>query len=168
MTERDAAWMARTLARFTPEMVDALANLGNFTDRDSTRYLATVLEGRLERILDRYLTRLSPVTDLQITGQSLLCGLDLAEWRRVREPERFRYKAYVAGAPRSVVRGTGGNICVPLPRVAGDGGLRDDAPERYVRVSIEDGVAAGSLNVYLYDLGPTRGYRLAGLERPYP
>jgi hypothetical protein len=29
-------------------------------------------------------------------------------------------------------------------------------------------VARGVLVAYLYDLGPTRGYRLVGLERPEP
>jgi hypothetical protein len=35
-------------------------------------------------------------------------------------------------------------------------------------VAIQDGVARGSLVAHLYDLGPTRGYRLAGIERPEP
>jgi hypothetical protein len=35
-------------------------------------------------------------------------------------------------------------------------------------VTIADGVASGALVAQLYDLGPTRGYRLAGLERPEP
>ena len=47
-----------------------------------------------------------------------------------------------------------------------DGGVADDAPERYVRVRIEDGVAKGPLVADLYDLGPSRGFRLVGLERP--
>ena len=32
MTERDGAWMARILARFTPEMVEALGRMGQFSD----------------------------------------------------------------------------------------------------------------------------------------
>ena len=166
MTERDGAWMARILARFTPEMVDALAEHGGFTDPANLRYLAQVLRGRLDRILDRYLTRLSPIADLRVEGGDRLCGRDLAEWRAVRRADRFQYSARISGAGLPVTRAAGGFICVLLPRVAGDGGARDDAPERYVRVSIEDGVATGSLNAYLYDLGPTRGYELAGLERP--
>jgi hypothetical protein len=35
-------------------------------------------------------------------------------------------------------------------------------------VRIEDGVAKAPLVVHLYDLGPSRGYFLAGLERPDP
>jgi hypothetical protein len=65
-----------------------------------------------------------------------------------------------------VERSAGGVVCATLPRVAPDGGSADDAPSRYVRVRIEDGVARGPLIAHLYDLGPARGYRLAGLERP--
>ena len=53
-----------------------------------------------------------------------------------------------------------------LPHVAAEGGPAFDAPERYFRVVVEDGVARGPLVAYLYDLGPSRGFRLGGLERP--
>lgn len=53
-----------------------------------------------------------------------------------------------------------------MPHVAADGGSPDDAPERYLRVALTDGVARGPLVAHLYDLGPTRGFRLVGLERP--
>jgi hypothetical protein len=61
-----------------------------------------------------------------------------------------------------------GTMCMSVPHLQPDGGLPDDAKERYVRVSIGDGVARGLLIVDLYDLGPSRGYRLVGLERPEP
>lgn len=167
MTERDAAWMARILARFTPEMVRTLAEMGKLTDPANTAYLNHVLEGRLEKILERYLTRLSPVTDVHIEGSSRLCGVDLAEWRRLRSPGAFRYTARLLGGGWSTVeRRPGAEVCVVLPHVAPDGKMADDAPARYVRVRVEDGVARGPLIAHLYDLGPVRGYRLAGLERP--
>ena len=75
MTERDAAWMARILARFTPEMVRVLAEAGRFSDPRNTEYVAQVLQGRLDRILERYLTRLSSITDVEIDRQDRLCGL---------------------------------------------------------------------------------------------
>jgi len=125
------------------------------------------LEGRLERILDRYLTRLSPIADLHTEGKSTLCGIDVAEARSVREPDRFRYAAHLeTGGEAAVTKADGGRICATLPHVAPDGGPPDDAPERYVRVRIEDGVARGPLVAHLYDLGPTRGYVLVGVERP--
>jgi hypothetical protein len=46
------------------------------------------------------------------------------------------------------------------PRVASD-----DA-RRYVIVDLENGYARGPLRAHLYDLGPTVGYRLVGIERP--
>jgi len=166
MTERDAAWMARILARFTPEMVRTLAEIGRFEDPSNTDYLEHVLAGRLARILERYLTRLSPISDVHLEGHDRLCGIDLAEWRGLRAPGAFAYRARVVNAGwLPVERRSGAQICVTLPHSAPDRGVPDAAPERYVRVRIEDGISVGPLVVHLYDLGPTRGYFLAGLER---
>ena len=167
MTERDAAWMARILARFTPQMVRTLAEMAKFADPASTDYLESTLEGRLAKILERYLTRVSPIAGVHVEGASVLCGIDLAEWRGLREASAFRYTARVVGGGWvSVERRSGAQVCVALPHVARDGGVADDDPSRYVRVRIEDGVAPGPLVAHLYDLGPSRGYKLAGLERP--
>jgi len=167
MTERDGAWMARILARFTPDVVDGLARMADYSNPDDVAYLREVLEGRLEKILQRYLTRLSPIADVHVEGTNEVCAVDLAEWRALRDPSAFRYTARVLGHGWTTVeRRAGAELCVLLPHVARDGGVSDDAPSRYVRVRIEDGVARGPLVVHLYDLGPARGYRLAGLERP--
>lgn len=166
MTERDGAWMARILARFTPEMVHGLAEIGRFTNPLNTEYLAKVLEGRLERILERYLTRLSSIADVRMKDADRLCGFDLAEWRRVRAVEQFRYTAESSRTgPVPLERQGGGNICMRPPHVAPDGVLADDAQARYVVVTVRDGVAPGPLRAHLYDLGPVRGYRLVGIER---
>ena len=169
MTERDGAWMARILAHFTPEMVATLAKMGDFTDPGNTAFLATTLQGRLDRLLERYLTKLSPIADLRMENGSTLCGVDLAEWRGLRDPARFFYRSrsHKSGW-LTVTRRPAGGVCVTLPHVAADGGSRDDAPERYVSIVIEDGVAKGPLVAHLYDLGPSRGYRLVGIERPEP
>lgn len=167
MTERDGAWMARIMARITPEMIRVLGELAKFTDPTDTAFLETTLEGRMQRVLERYLTRLSPIADVHVEGSSALCAVDLAEWRGLRDPERFLYAARLLPGPwLSVERRPGSQLCVTLPHVAADGGLPDEARERYVRVRIQDGVATGPLMAHLYDLGPTRGYRLVGLERP--
>jgi hypothetical protein len=96
----------------------------------------------------------------------------MAETRQLRSPAEFRYDARLSSGvseqPVPVARQPEGGICATLPHVAADGGARDDAAERYVRVTIADGVARGVLVVHLYDLGATRGYRLVGLERPEP
>ncbi|HXX66848.1 MAG TPA: hypothetical protein VEK07_06690 [Polyangiaceae bacterium] len=167
MTERDAAWMARILARLTPEMIRTLVEMARFADPANTEYLEHVLSGRLAKILERYLTRVSPIGNVRVEGRERVCGVNLAEWRRLREPAQFRYAArMVGGSWLAVERRPGAEVCVALPHVASDGGRPDAAAERYVRVRIEDGVARGPLVVHLYDLGPTRGYFLVGLERP--
>jgi hypothetical protein len=166
MTERDGAWMARILSRFSRSNVKALADDAAFTDPKQTEYLAEVLEVRLEKILERYLTRLSPIGDVRVEGTDQLCGIDFAEARAVREPERFAYRAHTKTAWLPVTRAAGGKVCATLTHSAPDGGPAADAPERYLRVVIDDGVAKGPLVAYLYDLGPAGGFRLAGLERP--
>jgi hypothetical protein len=172
MTERDGAWMARILAHFTPEMVEALGRAGKFSDSRKTTYLTSVLQGRLDRILERYLTRLSPLAGVHVAGADGLCAEDLAETRHLRPSTEFHYDAQLANRaaeePLAVARQADGTICVSLPHVAADAGVRDDAPDRYVRIRVTDGVAQAPLVAHLYDLGPTRGYRLAGLERPQP
>jgi hypothetical protein len=157
MSERDGAWMARILSRFTPEMVRALAELGRFTDPTNTTYLASVLQGRLDRILERYLLRLSPIADVHLVSPTRICAVDLAEQRRLRDPTAFHYRAAThRGAPLAVTR-QGSSVCVDLVH---DG-------YRYVVVDIEDGVARGKLLVHLYDLG-NDGFKVVGLERPSP
>jgi hypothetical protein len=167
MTERDGAWMTRILARFTPEMVRALAEMGRFSDPGDTAYIATVLNGRLERILARYLTRLSPLVDARIEHGNRLCALDLAKWRRVRDAHLFRYAARLSDKHAlPVTPREDGTVCVQLPQRTIDPTVRDDAPVRYVVVEISNGVAPGPLVGHLYNLGPKRGYRLVGIERP--
>jgi hypothetical protein len=173
MTERDGAWMARILAHFTPEMVETFGQMAKLSDPRKTAYLTSVLQGRLDKILQRYLTRLSPLANVRVIGTDRLCADDLAEARRLRPAEEFRYDAQLsnggAETPLSVERQpTESGICLTLPRVAADGGPPDDAAQRYVRVRIANGVARGPLVAHLYDLGSARGYRLAGLERPEP
>ncbi len=156
-TERDKAWMARIVARFTPSDVDALAKAGEFADPSDAEYLSAVLRARQQRILERYLTRLSPITDVTLEGDRL-CAVDLAERRGLRPPSVFRYDARAAeGDWFPVEREPGGRLCVTLHH----GGAR------YLRVAIADGVARGVLVAHLYDLGAP-GFRLVGLERPSP
>ncbi|HXN31180.1 MAG TPA: hypothetical protein VN894_04935, partial [Polyangiaceae bacterium] len=77
------------------------------------------------------------------------------------------YTGRFAGGPwLTVERRAGAEVCLSLPHIAVRGGAGADGSTRYVRVRIADGVAAGPLVAHLYDLGPTIGYRLAGIERP--
>jgi hypothetical protein len=185
MTERDGAWMARILARFTPEMVEVLGGMGKFSDPGNTAYLTSVLQGRLDKILERYLTRLSPLADVHVEGADQLCAEDLARTRRLRPEGAFHYEArlHVSGVGSPPSSGSSdavspygldlpitlrpeGMVCVTVPHLEAQSRAADSETARYARVTVADGVARGSLVAYLYDLGATRGYRLAGIERP--
>jgi hypothetical protein len=169
MTEHDGAWMARILARFTPAMVHELAVMGKFSDASDTEFLATVLEGRLEKILLRYLSRLSPLANVRVENGDSLCAVDLAEQRRLTGDTSFRYEARILRGPALAVSRAGdGGICVALPRLVTDRASPSDPSAPYVTVVVSDGFAAGALLVHLYDLGPARGYVVAGVERPGP
>jgi hypothetical protein len=59
-----------------------------------------------------------------------------------------------------------GRLCLTLPHVAADGGAPDGDASRYVVVTVLNGQAPGRLRAHLYDLGPSRGFKLVGIERP--
>jgi hypothetical protein len=169
-TERDNAWMARILARFDRDDIEALVGLGQFSKPEHAEYLADVLEQRLELILERYLLRLSPISDLVLYEGNHLCAVDLARRRFLREAEVFQYTASWRGAnreePLPVETGEDGVLCMKLPRVAAAESAPPDAAERYVIVTVANGVARYALRAHLYDLGANAGYRLVGIERP--
>jgi len=162
-TERDNAWMARILSRFDRADIAALVTLGRFSRAEHARYLAEVLERRLELILERYLLRLSPLADLALEPDGRLCGTDLARRRQLRSERAFRYQALFSRgqerAQRPVATFDQGRFCVALPS-------RPSHAERYAVVTIRNGAARYALRVHVYDQGPPSGYRLLGIERP--
>ena len=167
-TERDNAWMARILSRFERAELRDLVELGRFTKPEHAAYLADVLEGRLQRILERYFARLSPISDLRVTEADQLCGIDLARRRNVWPRERFRYSAVEQTSEGAVavpiLPGADGALCVNVTRWRRDP-ARAGQP-RYVILTIRNGVSEYALRVHLFDRGAARGYRLLGLERP--
>jgi hypothetical protein len=171
-TEHDNAWMARILSRFDYADVKALVSLGKFTKPEAGEFLAQVLEMRLRKIVERYLLRLSPIADVRVDENNVLCGVDLARRRNARPESAFAYGAELRSpAGRSalrVERRPAGEICMPLAHFAKDGGSPDDDASRYARVRISNGASKGLLEAHVYDLGPVKGFRLVGLERPDP
>ena len=168
MTERDGAWMARIIARFTKAHVEAAVRAGDLTNPVHSAFLVDSLMRRRETILRRYFSKLSSIADVHVE-HGRVCGLDLA-----RSTGAFSKFAYVASIRRAggepaatwtTTKGTG-EVCVSIPQRAPEGGPADDAVSRYVVVDVKNGVAPGPLRLHLYDLGPTRGLRLAGIERP--
>lgn len=168
MTERDGAWMARLIARFSPEDLRALVAAGQFTDAGDADYLVHVLRVRQQRIFERYLTRLSPIADVHADADGRVCMLDLARLRGVYAAERFRYRV----VERAEGRSTGlaaelradGIVCF-VPRRIAAGTRADDDAARIVVFEIDNGTGAGALDIFTYDLGPARGLRIVGLVR---
>jgi hypothetical protein len=176
MTERDAAWMTRIIARFTRPHVEAAVKAGDYTRPEDTEYLVRHMMIRRQRILERYFAKVSPLADVRVTpdvpGTAQLCAVDLARATDTYPADRFRYSARLhAGATQvelvapPVIAGTEGALCMTLRHTASEKGEADDAPSRYVVVDLANGQAERPLRVHLYDLGPVRGFRLAGVER---
>ncbi len=170
MTEDDAAWMARILARFSDETISAAVATAQY-DPASARYLTETLALRRDVILRRYLTRLSPLADVRI-HEGELCAVDLArsahivaDDHRAYGARRYRGADGAADGSLPVVGKPDGRVCVRLPRV-GDGAGADDDPARYSVVEIVTASAPGPLRAHVVDLGAERGLLVTGLERP--
>lgn len=148
-TERDNAWMARILSRFDRADIQTLVKIGKFSRPDAEEYLVEVLEHRLRKILQRYLTVLSPIADIHVEGGNRICGVDLARRRAVQPAERYAYRA--GGLAVDVQ--PEGRLCVTVPPSA-------------TSVRIESSAARGALEVQLYRA--TGGVEVAGLTRLEP
>lgn len=173
MTEGDGAWMARILARFDEPMIAAAVAEGKYEPADE-RYLTETLAVRRTIILQRYLTRLSPIADVA-ANQAGVCGFDLARQTRVvpNEALSFRARAY-RGAQHTplpardlhLISKATPRVCLELPHASFGPDVPNDDARRYVIVDLENGYAKGPLRAHLYDLGPELGFRLVGVERP--
>jgi len=172
MSERDGAWMARIIARFSDAHLRELVQIAELGSPELESELFRLLGGRRDRVLDRYLTRLSPLTHpaLRRSAPSDLCLLDVVAESGVRPGRERGYAvtAYPGGAPARLehVRATVDHrVCAGLPRAAGASAA---APAYLVVdwVSQSAGYAAEfPARVHLYDLGAD-GFQIAGLERP--
>lgn len=171
-TEHDNAWGTRVIARFTNAHIEAAVKVGDFTNPGHTQFLTQMLIDRRMILLRRYFSKLSSISDVTVESGSV-CAVDLARRYDVYALPRFRYGATVrrgtqdgVGVPVAVE--PNGRICVPLASTKPDAGVQDNAPERYVTVKITNQTSEAPVLLHLYDLGPTRGLRLVGIERPNP
>lgn len=173
MSERDAAWGSRKIARFRDEHIAAAVKVGNYTLPEDSEYLIKTLITRRDLILRRYFKNLSPIGELKISPAGELCGTDLARYAHVFADTAFTYGAKVFTGERFSPSGDApvranpdGTVCVSVPHRAGDGGVPDGDASRYVVVDVHNGQAPGVLRAHLYDLGPKKGFALVGVERP--
>lgn len=171
-TEADLAWGARLLARFDDALLDALVALARLTDADVEAHLRTTLAGRRERLLRRYLTRLSPLTDPEVRSAPTagVCLVDLAVTSGIAEAGARTYEARASDARVGVSveldDAEAGRICVALSGVDGAGADAD-----YLVVEVRGATASepreGLLELHFYRTGPDR-IELAGLRRRAP
>jgi hypothetical protein len=178
LQEGDAAWMTRIVARFRNPLIRAMVERGRFSDPVVESELIRILIERRDKILRRWLTRLSPLTwpDVRASeeGGAEVCLQDLATWSRIRSRGLRRYFASAwygdrleplpLGEPRIA---DDSYVCVPLPEVPGAG--REDPPYLVVDVvAASDGLeTTHPARLHFIALGSeTPDYRLVGLERP--
>lgn len=182
MTERDAAWMARILSRFSDRHVAALVRSADLRSALLDSELTRILIGRRDKLLKRYLGRLSPLANPRI-DDGALCLDDAAVSSGIAAPTRgYVARAYVGDArsPTERLQLTlrSGGVCVALPPRRGasstypeylvvDIAARKDAAARADEISRE-AISGGTLyptRVHLYALG-SGGHRVVGVERP--
>jgi len=171
MSERDGAWMARIIARFGDEHLRRVVATAELGDPALEAELLRLLTGRRDRVLQRYLTRLSPLTlpalrkgapaDLCLVDTLALSGLDAGRERG------YAVTAYPGGEPVRVepVRSVAGHrVCATLPRAAG---ASPTAPAYLIVDWVSQSPPSAPelpARVHLYDLG-AGGWVIAGLER---
>jgi hypothetical protein len=166
MSERDGAWMARIIARLAANDVALIVAQGKFSRPEHERWLTEVMLARQRRILRRYLGVLSPLAEPRAAGAQI-CVRDLAQASGAFEPTRFAHGASIDARPLAI-ESRGSEHCASLDFRAEESGARDDDPSRYRVVRFTNAQARGALDVHAYDLGPRRGLRVVGLERPAP
>jgi hypothetical protein len=168
MTERDAAWMARIIAQMDERDLRAAVGTARL-DRRITDEWVRVLMGRRQKILARYLTRLSPLALPKLVAagaQTSLCVRDLAFDTGVSRDRRYRARVARDGAWQGIAPTVDaeGRVCVPLPI------SRSASAERPAYFAVElatdsSALAAGPARFHIYQKG-LASYLLVGIERP--
>jgi hypothetical protein len=167
MTERDGAWMARIIAQMDERDLRAAVSTAHLDQRISDEWVR-VLMGRRQKILARYLTRLSPLAlpNLVVDGmQTSLCARDLAFDTGIAKAQRYRARWARDGEWRETqpTLDAQGRVCVKLPVSRS---ASSERPAYFVlEVATSDpALDAGPARFHVYQKGPA-SYLLVGLER---
>jgi hypothetical protein len=176
-TERDVAWQARIIARIGQAHLEAILASARYENDVIEREALRLLMGRRQKLLARFLTRLSPLARPRIEGDRV-CLDDLALVSAIVPASARRYSArwWRLGdeQPRraTAVR-EGTRICSELPAVAPARGAKPasaaEAERRYYVLDViaESGSQGGQapLRIHGYHLGGD-DHRIVALERP--
>jgi len=172
MTERDAAWMARIIARMSPAHLRAMIGAGHLDDPALEAELTRIMLGRRRLLLARWLSRLSPLSHPWVqsrAGHAELCSSDLGVESGIFAAGLRRYAARAWLGERLVPmslapRAVGAELCVSLPPLSS----ASPAHPGYLIVDLyaqSGSQARAPARVHLYHLGGA-SYRVVGLERP--
>ncbi len=183
-TERDNAWMTRIVARMRPELIDAALDATRMQNTDARAALREILLARRDLILNRWLTRLSPLAHPTLSrsaaGGARLCATDLAVASCIVAFDARPYwtRAYVHDAAGgdvelldrpSMVRHAPDQVCATLPSVRASA---EEPAYLIVDIAAADRDESGRpeddappLRVHLYQLD-AETYRIVGVERP--
>ena len=167
MTEHDAAWMARKIARFSRADLQRIVELGRWKDPANVTYVVNILLERQRLIFERYFSKLSPIGDVRSEGDKI-CATDFSRKRSVYVDTAYHYRATQHGNGKAteltVIPAEEGELCVQPTSMANQDGAEDD-PRRRVTIELRNGTRAGPLVIHAYDLG-AKGLKVVGLTRP--
>jgi hypothetical protein len=92
--EQDWAWMARIVARFSPQHLEAMLERARIQNQIVRDEILRILQERRRRLLERYLTRLSPLTWPEVKDRSVHLE-DLLISTGLRQAENRVYSACI-------------------------------------------------------------------------
>lgn len=171
MTERDGAWMARIIARFTDEHIRRVIRTGRLGSPLLESELLRILEGRRDAILRRYLTRLSPLerpTVSAVAGGLELCARDLATVSGIAGKRHYAAALHDGRTSRALhTEARGADVCAELPTESATASPHAGALLTVdLNVTEEGAPAIGALRVDLRR--SASGAAVVGVERPEP
>jgi len=157
MEEDDGAWMARILSYFDDAAVSAVVAETHLFDPAAREELERVLRGRRDKILRRYLLRLSSLWHPEVTEGRRLCVEDRAEASRLGAAPAPAARLWLS--PDTVVavpvsRGAPAELCLVVPALGEGQRVLDVTTGRPGQFP---------LRIHLLEGEPLR---VLGLERP--
>lgn len=192
-TPADILWMTRIFSRIKDEHLRAIVARAKLPDRRQSQFLEEALIARRDRFFQEYFSQYIALAGFRLVRRTpgrndqSLCFEDLAIVHGIVESDASYYQLRFR-AGRALEQELGwvqftpdekhpNWSCVLLPL----GGIRpatlagpsakDDDPLRYGVLDIwvhqkPTVMPMGQVRLHFYDLGPERGYRLVGIERP--
>jgi len=156
MQETDGAWMARIIARFDDAAIAAVVREGRLSSPVVRSELERILRGRRDKILQRYLLRLSSLTDVHMEDR-VLCARDRAEATGLGPAPAPSARIWFSGTTAAglrMERRPDGQLCTTVPALA---------PAQWILDLSTGRPGQEPLRVHLQD-GPDP--RVVGIERP--